>query len=89
MCSVAFRTVGCIGLLVCNGLSMRRNIKIYLNIIMTLTTPMCPVAETLPPEVEEKIRGVDGVGIVNLDLVWEPPWSPDMMSEAAKLQLNF
>ncbi len=58
------------------------------NIIMTLTTPMCPVAETLPPEVEEKVRCVEGVGEVNLDLVWDPPWSPDMMSEAAKLTLN-
>ena len=58
------------------------------NIVMTLTSPMCPVAETLPPEVEEKVRGVEGVGNVHLDLVWEPPWSPDMMSEAAKLALN-
>jgi metal-sulfur cluster biosynthetic enzyme len=55
---------------------------------MTLTTPMCPVAETLPPEVEAKVRDVDGVGEVVLDLVWDPPWSPDMMSEAAKLALN-
>ena len=58
------------------------------NIIMTLTSPMCPVAETLPPEVEEKVRGVAGVGGVSLDLVWEPAWTPDMMSEAAKLELN-
>jgi FeS assembly SUF system protein len=57
-------------------------------IIMTLTSPMCPVAETLPPEVEEKVRGVDGVGKVDLDLVWEPQWTPDMMSEVAKLALN-
>ena len=56
---------------------------------MTLTSPMCPVAETLPPEVEEKVRMVEGVSEVVLDLVWEPPWNPDMMSEAAKLQLNF
>ncbi len=55
---------------------------------MTLTSPMCPVAETLPPEVEEKVRMVDGVSEVVLDLVWEPPWNPDMMSEAARLQLN-
>ena len=58
------------------------------SITMTLTTPMCPVAETLPIEVEEKIRSLDGVGEVGLDLVWDPPWSPDMMSEAAKLELN-
>jgi FeS assembly SUF system protein len=57
-------------------------------IIMTLTSPMCPVAETLPPEVEEKVRSVEGVGEVDLDLVWEPEWTPDMMSEVAKLALN-
>ena len=56
---------------------------------MTLTSPMCPVAETLPPEVEAKVRDVEGIGNVELDLVWDPPWNPDMMSEAAKLTLNF
>jgi FeS assembly SUF system protein len=55
---------------------------------MTLTSPMCPVAETLPPEVEDKVRNVPGVGHVELDLVWEPPWNLDMMSEAARLELN-
>ena len=55
---------------------------------MTLTTPMCPVAEELPPEVETKVRGVPGVTSVQLDLVWDPPWSPDMMSDAAKLDLG-
>ena len=55
---------------------------------MTLTSPMCPVAETLPPEVEEKVRLVKGVAEVELELVWDPPWNPDMMSEAAKLELN-
>jgi FeS assembly SUF system protein len=57
-------------------------------ITMTLTTPMCPVAETLPPEVEAKVRDVPGVSHVQLELVWEPPWSMDMMSEAARLELN-
>ena len=57
-------------------------------IVMTLTSPMCPVAETLPPEVEAKARGVEGVKDVALDLVWEPPWSPEMMSDAAKLELG-
>jgi FeS assembly SUF system protein len=57
-------------------------------IIMTLTTPMCPAAEELPPEVETKARGVAGVSSVELDLVWDPPWTPDMMSEAAKLDLG-
>jgi FeS assembly SUF system protein len=55
---------------------------------MTLTSPMCPVAETLPPEVEAKVAGVPGIGDVALDLVWEPPWSPSMMSEAARLELG-
>lgn len=55
---------------------------------MTLTTPMCPAAEELPPEVESKARSVDGVTSVQLDLVWEPPWTPDMMSEAARLDLG-
>jgi FeS assembly SUF system protein len=55
---------------------------------MTLTSPMCPVAETLPPEVEMKARGVAGVRDVALDLVWEPPWSPAMMSDAARLELG-
>jgi FeS assembly SUF system protein len=55
---------------------------------MTLTTPMCPAAEELPPEVETKARRVPGVTSVKLELVWNPPWSPDMMSEAAKLDLG-
>ena len=55
---------------------------------MTLTTPMCPAAEMLPPEVETKARAVPGVTQVTLDLVWDPPWSPEMMSEAAKLDLG-
>ncbi len=58
------------------------------HITMTLTTPMCPVAETLPPEVEEKVRNVIGVKDVALDLVWDPPWSTDMLSDAARLELN-
>lgn len=58
------------------------------HVTMTLTSPMCPVAETLPPEVEDKIRHVVGVKEVDLDLVWDPPWSMDMMSDAARLELN-
>jgi FeS assembly SUF system protein len=58
------------------------------HVTMTLTTPMCPVAETLPPEVEEKVRNVIGVKDVALDLVWDPPWSIDMLSDAARLELN-
>ena len=58
------------------------------NIRMTLTSPMCPVAESLPPEVEAKARAVDGVKNVVVDLVWDPPWDPGMMSEAARLDLG-
>ena len=58
------------------------------HIRMTLTSPMCPVAEELPSEVEFKARAVAGVTSVELDLVWDPPWSPDMMTEAAKLELG-
>jgi FeS assembly SUF system protein len=57
-------------------------------VTMTLTTPMCPAAEELPPEVETKARSVPGVTSVQLDLVWDPPWSPDMMSDAARLDLG-
>ena len=58
-------------------------------VTMTLTSPACPVAESLPPEVEQKVRGVPGVRDVELELTWEPPWEPKMMSEAAKLELGF
>ncbi len=55
---------------------------------MTLTTPNCPVAESLPKEVKEGIMQVEGIEDVDLELVWDPPWNKDMMSEAAKLELN-
>lgn len=55
---------------------------------MTLTAPACPVAGTLPGEVEARVRDVAGVRDVKVELVWEPPWSQDRMSEAAKLQLG-
>ena len=55
---------------------------------MTLTTPACPVAGSLPPQVEAEVRAVAGVKSVQVDLVWDPPWSMDNMSEAAKLQLG-
>ena len=58
------------------------------NVRMTLTSPMCPVAGSLPPEVEVKIRSVPGVTSAKVEVVWDPPWTPEMMSEAAKLQLN-
>lgn len=55
---------------------------------MTLTSPACPVAGTLPPEVEQKVGQVEGVSSVRVDLVWDPPWNPDKMSDAAKLKLG-
>jgi FeS assembly SUF system protein len=57
-------------------------------ILMTLTSPMCPVAESLPPEVEEKVAAIDGVAGATVEITWEPPWDPEMMSEAAKLELD-
>ena len=60
----------------------------FVSIRMTLTAPNCPVAGTLPPEVEAKVRGVPGVSGVKLDLVFAPPWTKNMMSEAAKLELG-
>ncbi|MGL4597811.1 MAG: iron-sulfur cluster assembly protein [Bacteroidia bacterium] len=56
---------------------------------MTLTSPSCPVAETLPPEVEQKIRDVEGVRSAKLELTFEPPWEKEMMSEVAQLELGF
>ena len=55
---------------------------------MTLTTPNCPVAESLPKEVEDSVKGINEVKDAKLELVWEPPWDKSMMSEAAKLELN-
>ena len=55
---------------------------------MTLTTPNCPVAESLPKEVEDSVKGIKEVKDAKLELVWEPPWDKSMMSEAAKLELN-
>ena len=58
------------------------------DVTMTLTSPACPVAASLPAEVEQKVRSIGGVTGVQLDLVWDPPWGPEKMSEAARLQLN-
>ena len=55
---------------------------------MTLTSPACPVAGSLPPEVEQKIKSVAGVTNAKVEVVWEPPWTPERMSEAAKLELG-
>ena len=64
------------------------NEKNKVNIDMTLTSPNCPVAESLPKEVKDNIMKLEGVSDVDLKLVWEPPWTKDKMSEAAKLELN-
>ena len=58
------------------------------NIRMTLTSPACPAAGTLPGEVEDKVRQVEGIRDVKVDIVWDPAWTPAMMSESAKLQLG-
>ncbi|MCB9831225.1 MAG: DUF59 domain-containing protein [Planctomycetes bacterium] len=57
-------------------------------VVFTLTSPNCPAAQSIPAEIERKIKGLDGVGEVRMNLTWEPPWTPDKMTEAAKLQLN-
>lgn len=58
------------------------------HIKMTLTSPACPVAGSLPGEVETKVEGVPGVASAEIELVWDPVWNPSMMSEAARLQLG-
>ncbi|SFU58642.1 FeS assembly SUF system protein [Pustulibacterium marinum] len=57
-------------------------------VLMTLTTPNCPVAETLPVEVEEKIKSIDEVNEAEVEITFDPPWSQDLMSEEAKLELG-
>ena len=63
---------------------MNKDVKVK----MTLTTPNCPVAESLPKEVKDSIMEIKEVNKVDLDLIWDPPWDKSMMSEAAKLELN-
>jgi len=62
--------------------------KNKVNLDMTLTSPNCPVAESLPNQVKDSIKKIEGVIDVNLNLVWDPPWDKSKMSEAAKLELN-
>jgi len=59
-----------------------------IDVTMTLTSPMCPVAESLPPEVEAKVRALPEVSDATVEVTWDPPWNPEMMSEAARLELN-
>ncbi len=72
-------------------LGMIYNIQVenaVVNVRMTLTTPACPVAGSLPGQVETSIKNIEGVKDATVELVWDPPWTPEKMSEAAKLQLN-
>ena len=58
-------------------------------VLMTLTSPNCPVAESLPAEVEEKVRSIKGINQVKVEMTFDPPWTKDLMSEEAKLELGF
>ena len=73
-----------LGLIYDIDIDQNNNVKIK----MTLTTPNCPVAESLPNEVKNSIKEIKEIKNVDLDLVWDPPWNKSMMSEAAKLELN-
>ena len=74
-------------------LGMIYNIKVdeevNVEITMTLTSPSCPVAESLPGEVRQRIKDIEDIKDVKINLVWEPPWNKDMMSDEAKLNLGF
>ena len=59
------------------------------HVLMTLTSPNCPVAESLPTEVRDVVAAVDGVTEAEVEITWDPPWDPEMMSEAAQLELGF
>lgn len=73
-----------LGLIYDIKLDETRNVHIK----MTLTSPMCPVAGSLPPEVQNKAASVEGVSSAKVDVVWDPPWTQDMMGEAAKIKLG-
>ena len=64
------------------------NEDLEVKILMTLTTPNCPVAETLPVEVEEKVMSIDEVKSASVEITFDPPWSKDLMSDEAKLELG-
>ncbi len=70
------------------GYDIMVNENFDVKILMTLTTPNCPVAETLPVDVEEKVKTVEGVKDVEVEITFEPPWSQDLMSDEAKLELG-
>lgn len=74
-----------LGLIYEVNIDAEKNVKID----MTLTSPNCPVAESLPKEVEDKVKAVEGVNDAEVKIVFDPPWDKDMMSEEAKLELGF
>ncbi len=74
-----------LGLIYAIDIDDEKNLKVK----MTLTSPSCPVAETLPPEVENKIRSVPSIKSAKIDLTFEPPWTKEMMSEVAQVELGF
>ena len=74
-----------LGLIYEIGIDDKANVKIK----MTLTSPACPVAGSLPPEVEGKVKAIPEVNDAKIELVWSPPWDKDMMSEVAKVELGF
>ncbi len=74
-----------LGLIYDITVSPGRNVEV----VMTLTSPMCPVAESLPIEVETRVRGIESVNDIHVELTWDPPWTPEMMTEAARLELGF
>ena len=69
------------------GIEVREDGRVEIR--LTLTSPMCPVAGSLPPEVEAKVAALPGVKNSSVEVVWDPPWNPSMMSEAARLELGF
>ena len=68
------------------NIEVKNENEVYIQ--MTLTSPNCPVADSLPKMVKENIQSIEGIKKVDLKLVWNPPWTKDMMSEEAKLELN-
>ena len=68
------------------GIEVQPDNRVHIR--MTLTSPACPVAGSLPPEVEAKVQAIDGVTEAKVELVWDPPWKADNMEDAAKLQLG-
>lgn len=69
------------------GIEVKDESKLHVR--MTLTAPACPVAGTLPLEAEAKLGGIPGVTEARVEVVWDPPWNPDLMTEEAKLELGF